>query len=188
MATTGIPSRKIGTSSPTSLPGDFSLGVGTLGYCSSPRSDPTCYTLDSTLITGTLVQSGHTYVLNPLYACGDLFDIARHEHFIKYGHKIIWYHGASDPGPPILETKLYTAQLAEQNRRLEQSSELLATLSGSGMDHCTGGPATDGFRLPYPAGQWVERRHAAGWGCFDRHELQCRDVSGGGKLHNKRLH
>ena len=35
-------------------------------------------------------------------------------HFVKYGHKIIWYHGLSDPGPPVLGTIEYYNQMAEQ--------------------------------------------------------------------------
>ena len=57
-ATTGIPSRKIGTSSATSLPGDFSLGVGTAGYLFLSPLCPTCNTLAFNFNTGTLTQGG----------------------------------------------------------------------------------------------------------------------------------
>jgi hypothetical protein len=156
MATTGIPSRKIGTSSPNSLPGDFSLGVGTLGYLFLSPLCPTCYTLDYDFKTGTLVQSGNTYVLNPstpVVAFSTSLDMS---HFIKYGHKIIWYHGASDPGPPILETKVYTAQVAEQNGGWDKAQSFFRLYPVPGMDHCTGGPGTDGFDFLTPLVGWVE--------------------------------
>jgi len=41
MTTVGIPARKIGSSSSTSLPGDFTLGVGTFGYTYIDSGDPT---------------------------------------------------------------------------------------------------------------------------------------------------
>ena len=45
MTSVGIPARKIGTASATSLPGDFS-GVGTFGYAFISPADPTYDTLN----------------------------------------------------------------------------------------------------------------------------------------------
>ena len=62
MTTTGIPARKIGTSSPTSLPGDYSLGVGTFGYAYLTPPCPTCTALNFNFDTSTLTQGGNVYV------------------------------------------------------------------------------------------------------------------------------
>ncbi len=65
MTTVGIPARKIGSSSATSLPGDFSLGVGTFGYAFLTPACPTCYTLDFNFDTLTLTQGSNVYLSNP---------------------------------------------------------------------------------------------------------------------------
>jgi tannase/feruloyl esterase len=162
MATTGIPSRKIGTSSPTSLPGDFSLGVGTFGYLFLSPKCPTCYTLDFNFSTLTLTQSGSTYGLapyTPVVNYSTSLDISR---FVNYGHKVIWYHGASDPGPPILGTQLYYQQMASQFGGLERASNFSRFYPVPNMDHCTGGPTTDGFDFLTPLVSWVESRTPPG--------------------------
>lgn len=156
MATTGIPSRKIGTSSPTSLPGDFSLGVGTFGYLFLSPTCPTCYTLDFNFNTLTLTQSGSNYGLapyTPVVNYSTSLDISK---FVNYGHKIIWYHGASDPGPPILGTRLYYQQMAQQFGGLESALNFSRFYPVPNMDHCTGGPTTDGFDFLTPLVGWVE--------------------------------
>jgi feruloyl esterase len=156
MATTGIPSRKIGTSSPTSLPGDFSLGVGTFGYLFLSPTCPTCYTLDFNFNTLTLTQSGSTYALapyTPVVNYSTSLDISQ---FVNYGHKIIWYHGASDPGPPILGTQLYYQQMARQFGGLQKAANFSRFYPVPNMDHCTGGPTTDGFDFLTPLVSWVE--------------------------------
>jgi len=122
MTTVGIPSRKIGSSNATSLPGDFSLGVGTFGYAFLTPACPTCYTLDFDFDTLTLTQGSNVYTMNPstpIVTSSTSLDISR---FVDYGRKVIWYHGASDPGPPILGTQLYYQQMAHQHGGWRQPS------------------------------------------------------------------
>ena len=157
MATTGIPSRKIGTSSPTSLPGDFSLGVGTFGYLFLSPLCPTCNTLNYNFNTATLTQSGNTYVMAPTTPVVSYSTSLNMSQFVNYGHKIIWYHGASDPGPPILQTQVYVTQLAEQNGGWNNAQNFFRFYPIPGMDHCTGGPTTDGFDFLTPLINWVEK-------------------------------
>ncbi len=65
--------------------------------------------------------------------------------FVNYGHKIIWYHGLSDPGPPVLGT----INLLQRRWRRQSMVSLAAIQSFSrlypvpNMDHCTGGATTD---------------------------------------------
>jgi feruloyl esterase len=156
MATTGIPSRKIGTSSSTSLPGDFSLGVGTFGYLFLSPVCTTCNTLNFNFNTETLTQNSNTYALSPSTPVVSASTSLNMSHFINYGHKMIWYHGASDPGPPILQTKVYTSQLAEQHGGWDSAQSFMRLYPVPGMDHCTGGPTTDGFDFLTPLVNWVE--------------------------------
>ena len=160
MATTGMPSRKIGTSSATSLPGDFTLGVGTFGYLFTSPACPTCYALNFNFDTLSLTQGSNTYGLNPstpVVTNSTSLDLT---HFVKYGHKIIWYHGASDPGPPILGTTLYVQQMAEQFGGWNSAQSFSRFYPVPGMDHCTGGPTTDGFDFLTPLVNWVEQSAA----------------------------
>jgi len=76
--------------------------------------------------------------------------------FVNYGHKIIWYHGLSDPGPPVLGTQLYYQQMAQQFGGLEQAQNFSRYYPVPNMDHCTGGATTDQFDLLTPIVNWVE--------------------------------
>lgn len=162
MTTVGIPSRKIGSSSPTSLPGDFSLGVGTFGYAFLTPACPTCYTLDFDFDTLTLAQGSNVYTMNPstpIVTSSTSLDIS---HFVDYGHKIIWYHGASDPGPPILGTQLYYQQMAHQHGGLQAAQRFSRFYTVPNMGHCNGGATTDGFDFLTPLVDWVENGTAPG--------------------------
>ena len=157
MTTVGIPARKIGTSSPTSLPGDYSLGVGTFGYAYLTPPCPTCTALNFNFDTSTLTQGGNVYALatkSPYVSASTSLDIT---HFVNYGHKIIWYHGASDPGPPILGQLLYYTEMAEQFGGMDAAQNFSRFYPVPNMDHCTGGATTDGFDFLTPLVNWVEK-------------------------------
>ena len=119
MSTVGIPSRKIG--SPTTVPGDFSLGVGTFGYAFLSPAQPTYYTLNFNFDTDLGMLSKNT----PIVTFSTSLDI---KHFVGYGHKMIWYHGLSDPGPPVLEfvgsttPRCRTCSAASRRRRTSRGS------------------------------------------------------------------
>jgi len=162
MTTVGIPSRKIGSSNATSLPGDFSLGVGTFGYAFLTPACPTCYTLDFDFDTLTLTQGSNVYTMNPstpIVTSSTSLDISR---FVDYGRKVIWYHGASDPGPPILGTQLYYQQMAHQHGGLEAAQRFSRFYTVPNMGHCNGGATTDGFDFLTPLVEWVENGTAPG--------------------------
>jgi hypothetical protein len=103
MTTTGIPVRKIG--SPGMLPGDFAfppgnpLNVGTFGYVELSPPQPTYYQLGFNFDTDLGMLSPNL----PIVTYSTSLDIRR---FVDYGHKIIWFHGLSDPGPPVLNLLL----------------------------------------------------------------------------------
>lgn len=147
MATSGIPSRKIGTA--TTVPGDFSLGVGTFGYAFLSPAQPTYYTLNFNFDTDLGMLSKST----PIVTYSTSLDIDR---FVNYGHKIIWYHGLSDPGPPVLGTTLYYLQMAQRYGGLQTVQNFSRYYQIPNMGHCGGGPATDKFDLLTPLTNWVE--------------------------------
>jgi feruloyl esterase len=153
MATTGIPTRKIGN--PNNVPGDFSLGVGTFGYAFLSPANPTYYTLDFNFDTDLGMLSKST----PIVTYSTSADIKR---FVDYGHKIIWYHGLSDPGPPVLGTIKYYEEMAQQMGGLQQAQNFSRFYPIPNMGHCSGGPATDRFDLLTPIVNWVENGVAPG--------------------------
>jgi feruloyl esterase len=153
MATTGIPTRKIG--SPNNVPGDFSLGVGTFGYAFLTPANPTYYTLNFNFDTDLGMLSKST----PIVTYSTSADIKR---FVDYGHKIIWYHGLSDPGPPVLGTVKYYEEMAQQMGGLQQAQNFSRFYPVPNMGHCSGGPATDKFDLLTPLANWVENGVAPG--------------------------
>jgi hypothetical protein len=154
-ATTGIPSRKIGN--PTGVPGDFSLGVGSFGYGFLCPHQPTYYTFgfnfDSQSDLAMLCKT------SPHVEAATSLNIDR---FVKYGHKAIWYHGLSDPGPPVIETTLYYNQMADRYGGLDAAQKFSRYYPIPGMGHCSGGPATDQFDLVAPLTNWVEHGVAPG--------------------------
>jgi feruloyl esterase len=153
MTTVGIPARKIGT--PTTPPGDYSLGLGQFPYAWLEAPDPTYNTLNFDFSTdlGLLAQS------SPVVSYSTSLDISQ---FINYGHKIIWYHGLSDPGPPVLGTIAYYDALTEQHGGLQAAQSFSRFYPVANMDHCSGGATTDQFDLLTPLTQWVESATAPG--------------------------
>jgi feruloyl esterase len=162
MAPQGIPTRKIGSSAATSLPGDFNLGVGRAGFTYFTPPCPSCVTLDFDFSTLTLTSGSNVYTLNatsPYVSASTSLDISK---FVNYGHKIIWYHGLSDPGPSYLGTQLYYQQMVERHGGLEKAQGFSRFYSIPNMGHCNGGPATDGFDFLTPLVNWVENGVAPG--------------------------
>src|SRR5690348_699142 len=159
MATTGIPTRKISQnpnapSGPT-IPGDFSLGVGTFGYAFLSPADPTYYTLNFDFDTDLGMLSKST----PIVTYSTSLDITR---FVEYGHKIIWYHGLSDPGPPVLGTVKYYEEMSQMFGGIAQAQNFSRFYPVANMGHCSGGPAPDHFDLLTPIVNWVENGVAPG--------------------------
>ncbi len=153
MTTVGIPTRKIG--SPGRAPGDFTFGVGTFGYAFLSPAQPTYYTLNFNFDTDLGMLNPNT----PIVTYSTSADISR---FVDYGHKIIWYHGLSDPGPPVLGTIKYYEEMAEQFGGLQKAQEFSRFYPVPNMGHCSGGAATDQFDLLTPLANWVEKGVAPG--------------------------
>jgi feruloyl esterase len=154
MASSGIPARKIGTSL-TTPPGDFGQGASQIGFAWLSPPDPNFNILGFNFDTDTdlLLDS------SPVATNSDSLDLAK---FVKHNGKIIWYHGLSDPGPPVLGTINYYNELAAQNGGLQGAAKFSRFYPIPNMGHCTGGPATDQFDFLSPIVQWVENGIAPG--------------------------
>ena len=148
MSIAGIPSRKIGTSS--TPPGDYSAGVTQFPYMGIQPPDPSYdvmnfdFTTDQSLLALSSPQITNSVSL----------DIRE---FVDRGGKIIYYHGASDPGPPVAGTIEYYTAMSNQQGGLEQARRFSRLYLIPGMCHCSGGPSTDQFDMLTPMTQWVEQ-------------------------------
>ena len=153
MTTVGIPARDIGQ--PTSPPGNFGAGTLSFPYAFISPPDPTYFILDFNFATDTGLLKTST----PVVSYSTSLDISK---FINYGHKIIWYHGLSDPGPPVLGTIVYYDAMANCYGGLQASQSFSRLYPVPNMDHCSGGATTDQFDLLTPLTQWVESGTAPG--------------------------
>jgi hypothetical protein len=90
----------------------------------------------------------------PLVTYSASTDISK---FKNRGGKIIWYHGLSDPGPPVLGTIEYYKQLAARAGGLAETKKFARLFLIPNMGHCSGGPATDQFDMLTPLIAWVEQ-------------------------------
>ena len=148
MTTAGIPSRKIGT--PTTPPGDFGAGVNQVPFLwispPNPGYDPLSFNFD--FDTGILTAS------SPETTNSTSLNIKK---FINNDGKIIWYHGLSDPGPPVTGTIEYYRAMAKQNGGLQAAQKFSRLYLIPNMGHCSGGPSTDQFDILTPLTDWVEK-------------------------------
>jgi tannase/feruloyl esterase len=147
MAPSGIPSRKIGTPTPT--PGDFALGLGQIPYLwitpADPSFDPLSFNFD-TDVPDLTPES-------PLVSTSTSLDISK---FKNRGGKIIWYHGLSDPGPSVTYTIEYYKALKAKYGGLRETRKFARLFLIPNMGHCGGGPSTDQFDPLTPLVDWVE--------------------------------
>jgi hypothetical protein len=147
MSPLGIPLRKIGT--PTSTPGDFRASFSYFAYFLAPPDlsfNPLRFDFDKDI--PRLNKS------TPLVSYSTSTDISK---FKNRGGKIIFYHGVSDPGPPVEGTIAYYEDLAARNGGVQDTASFARLFLIPGMGHCAGGPATDEFDALTPLVAWVEQ-------------------------------
>src|ERR1700722_15988124 len=147
MTTVGIPSRDIGsTKSPPGNEGQFNqLPYGWITP-PNPAFDPNSFNFDTEL--------GMLTTATPKIEFSTSLDIP---HFVNYGHKIIFYHGLSDPGPPVTGTINYYNQMASQHGGINVAQNFSRFYGVPNLDHCTGGATTDQFDMLTPIVNWVEK-------------------------------
>jgi pimeloyl-ACP methyl ester carboxylesterase len=153
MAPTGIPARKIGT--PTTIPGDLAQGLSQIPYHWLSPADPkrSALSVDFAKDLASLRQS------SPMVGYSASTDLSAYK---ARGGKIIWYHGVSDPGPPVMGTIAYYNDLVAKNGGATNTDTFARLYLVPNMGHCRGGPATDQFDMLTPLVEWVEKGVAPG--------------------------
>ncbi|MDB5932648.1 MAG: feruloyl esterase [Polaromonas sp.] len=73
------------------------------------------------------------------------------------GGKLLFIHGMSDPIFSASDTLAYYDRLAANNGGLEATQSFARTFLVPGMNHCSGGPATDSFDSLQTMVNWVEK-------------------------------
>jgi hypothetical protein len=150
MTTGGIPPTFIGA--PGTLP-DIIYDI--FGYAFLSPAQPTFYRFGFNFDTDLGLLSPNT----PLDTYATSLDIS---HFVDYGHKIIWYHGLSDPVVPVLGNINYYEEMAQQFGGLGPAQQFSRFYPVPNMGHCFGGPTTGIFDLLTPLVNWVENGTAPG--------------------------
>jgi feruloyl esterase len=75
--------------------------------------------------------------------------------FQSHGGKMIMYHGGSDTSFSVKDTTDYYDALDATNGG--SAAKFVRLFVVPGMNHCSGGPATDQFDTLTPLVDWVER-------------------------------
>ena len=77
--------------------------------------------------------------------------------FSGSGHKLIFFHGDSDPWFSPLDTLGYYKSLADTNGGADKVAEWSRIFLVPGMAHCGGGPSLDNFDMLSAVVNWVEK-------------------------------
>ena len=78
--------------------------------------------------------------------------------FAKRGGKMIIYHGNSDPVFSVKESIGWLREALSRTRGKDgRGDEFVRLFRVPGMNHCSGGPATDSFDALTPIVNWVEK-------------------------------
>lgn len=77
--------------------------------------------------------------------------------FRQHGGKMLFIHGMSDPIFSALDTLDYYERLAANNGGMQATQDFARTFLVPGMNHCSGGPATDSFDSIQAMVDWVEK-------------------------------
>ena len=148
MAPAGIPAGKIGT--PTTAPVDYRLGLRSFSYSwlspPDPGFNPLNFDFDKDI--GRLINN------TPRVSYSISTDISK---FRDRGGKIIWFHGVSDPLPPVEGTIAYFDALTAKNGGAAETEKFARLYLVPNMGHCRGGPGTDQFDMLTPLVGWVEQ-------------------------------
>ena len=147
--TSGIPSRNIGTA--TSKPGNLAFAAVQIPYMWMSPPNPSFVPLTLNYDSDMALMSANS----PMVA--NSTDLSA---FKADGGKIIFYHGLSDPGPPVIYTENYYNKLASLNGGIASTQNFARLFLIPNMGHCGGGPSTDQFDPLAAIVNWVEKGQA----------------------------
>jgi hypothetical protein len=80
--------------------------------------------------------------------------------FKAHGGKLLFVHGLADPIFSPLDTRDYYEKLAANNGGIAATQSFARAFFVPGMNHCSGGPATDSFNALQAVVDWVEKGQA----------------------------
>jgi hypothetical protein len=86
----------------------------------------------------------------------DTFEDTQLAAFRQHGGKLLFIHGMADPIFSATEMLSYYQQLAANNGGIEATQRFARAFVVPGMNHCSGGPATDTFDSIQAMVDWVE--------------------------------
>jgi pimeloyl-ACP methyl ester carboxylesterase len=92
----------------------------------------------------------------------DTYEDTRLAAFRQRGGKLLFIHGMADPIFSVNEMLTYYEQLAANNGGIESTQRFARAFVVPGMNHCSGGPATDTFDSIQAMVDWVEKGSAPG--------------------------
>lgn len=95
-----------------------------------------------------------------MQAYSAIYDTYRDDQLSAYrqrGGKMLFIHGMSDPIFSAQDTIDYYERLAARNGGMESTQGFARTFLVPGMNHCSGGPATDTFDSIQTMVDWVEK-------------------------------
>ncbi len=156
IATLGAASlAEIFTTPPTIPPGDPEALMAYLAHFDFDRDAPKIYAHGAFEVNGRQIdyaQSAWEFMTPP-----DA-DNPKLETLRKAGHKLLIYHGQSDPVFSFNATARWFERLdANLGGKAAETARLFAV---PGMTHCSGGPATDAFDALGALVDWVEKGRA----------------------------
>ena len=106
--------------------------------------------------TGGVVTDSALQLFDARTRAGDGDQLHRLHDFIQHGHKLIMYHGFSDPALPPFRTVKFYEQLAQLHQGYEALQDHVRLFMVPGMQHCGGGPGPNSFDTLTSLEQWTE--------------------------------
>jgi feruloyl esterase len=132
------------TTPPVTTPGTPDGLLGFLANFDFDRDAPKIFATDSTFTQSAMQFMTPTDVAHPRMA-----------EFKSLGHKMIVYHGQSDPVFSYNDTASWYSALSRNHHG--NADSFVRFFSVPGMNHCGGGPATDQFDALTALVNWVEK-------------------------------
>ncbi|HUN92793.1 MAG TPA: tannase/feruloyl esterase family alpha/beta hydrolase, partial [Burkholderiaceae bacterium] len=146
------------------------LDPGAVGFVfKTPPADPTTFIPPQFTLTADIQQlARQIYATDATYTQSGMAFMTppepeRLEEFRRRGDRMIVYQGVSDPIFSILDTIRWYRHLGARDGEHDSddgAADSARLFAVPGMNHCSGGPATDQFDLLTPLIRWVETGRA----------------------------
>ena len=141
---------------PNAAPRGWTFARQALSFWMGMGPDQSLMGLDVDPATNT-VGDGLVAALDKTFGAAETKDPAKLLPFIRNGHKMILYHGTSDPAIPAARTVLFYNDLLHV---LPKGRDDVRLFLVPGMQHCSGGIGPDQFDTLSALEAWVEHGQA----------------------------